>query len=379
MIRVLITDDQLATLGDPVEGWTSVEVDLRFNEPGGGTIVAPASADLLDRLQPGNRIVVVRDGAVFAAGPIEQIGPYEWAASGEHSPPGTIAVTFAEDLALIVARDTYPDPALTATNQTTDARWTATDLAGQIMLDLVDVNAGPSALTVRRVPRLITGAGAGLGTTVEFGTRFAPVGDELRSLAIAGGGLGFRSRQVDDDIVFDVYDPDDKSASVRFTPGDGSVRSFTFSLAAPRANAAVVAGSGEGTAREFVERTSADGWPRMEAFVDQRQAESTTELEQAGDEALADGAPTAEVTAELVDSDLRRFGVDFGLGDLVSFAPLPGFQVIEVVLAAKLTATAKESEVVSVSIGNTAASNSDPDWLRSVRDLSRRVGRLEAI
>ncbi|SBT63920.1 virus ReqiPepy6 Gp37-like protein [Micromonospora sediminicola] len=386
-ITILITDRNLTVIGDPIDGWTEVDITLRFNEPATGTFTAPRTAVSAAQLAPGNRVVVIRDGVVFCAGPIEEPGPEDWAVTGSAAGPGTVEVQFADDLAAVVARVTYPNPAAAATAQTSTARWTATDEAGDIMRSLVNGNAGPGALPARRVPQLLLGSGAGLGASIKVGTRFEPLGDVLRSAAIAGGGLGMRTRHdiASNQLLFDVYAAQDLSGSVRFSPGLNNLRSYRYEPAAPTATVAIVGGKDVGTSRVIVERvnaTAATGWGRMETFVDQRQstdtAADTTELNQAGDEALTRGAETGRLSSVTVDTPDQRYGVHYQLGDRVSVELASGVTVTDVVRAVHLQATPDAGEIVTALVGTQEAS-SDQAWLTYLRELSRRLDQLETV
>lgn len=43
-ITILMTDRNLTVVGDPIDGWTEVDITLRFNEPATGTFTAPRTA-----------------------------------------------------------------------------------------------------------------------------------------------------------------------------------------------------------------------------------------------------------------------------------------------------------------------------------------------
>ncbi|NIL57087.1 siphovirus ReqiPepy6 Gp37-like family protein [Salinispora arenicola] len=393
-ITLLITDRNLTVLGDPIDGWTDLDVTVRFNEPASGSFTAPAYPALLQQIRGTaldelRRVVVIRDGQIFAAGPIEREGPEVWSADGgQHSDPGTITVYFADDLARLVGRHTYPDPTAAATGQTSTARWTSTGNAEDIMRALVNVNAGPGALTTRRIPQLVLGADQGVGSTITFGTRFEALGDALRSAAIAGGGLGFRTQQVGNTIEFQVYAPVDLTsgaAAVRFSRGLGNLRSYSYIREAPTATTAIVGGKDVGTSRVIVERTDTTAvaaWERMEVFVDRRQSDdvpgSTDELDQAGDEALTRASARARLSSVTVDTPTQRYGQHYQLGDRVTMQLLSGAEVSDVVRVVHLQATPQSGEIVTALVGSQEAS-SDPGWLQATRDLARRLAGLETI
>lgn len=375
-IQILITDRNLVPVGDPITAWTSLDIVGRYREPSSGSFTLPARSPVMTQLTPGNRVQVIRDGEEFLAGPIEKPGPYQWEVGND---PGQLTVHFAEDLALVMGRVTYPNPAAVATAQTTATAYTSSGLGGDVIRDLVDKNAGPGALAARRVPGLALGAGAGLGTATSVTTRWEALGEPLRKVAETAGGLGFRTRQSSGQILFDVFQPTDRSvAGVRFSRGLGNVRAITYDPEAPTVTAAMVGGQGEGTARTIREVVSfsATTWWRLEQFVDQRQTNVTAELDAAGSEAVATGGETAKLTTITVDTPDIQFGRDFYLGDLVPVEYVHGFQVADVVRGFHLEATPGDGELVTTIIGSQDATR-DPKWLRYGRTLEARLGRLE--
>lgn len=381
MITVLITDRNLNVVGQPVNRWTNVDVNLRFNEPDTGSITVPTDGLSVDQLAPGNRVVVIRDGAVFSAGPMEQPGELVWSVAGSDAGAGTTTITFASDDASIAAEVAWPDPAQPIAAQTVSRRVFTAANAETAMCQLVSENVGPAALAARRIPGLVVPASAGLGGTVTAGFRMDPLGDALRTLALAGGGLGFRTRATTSAIEFEVYQPRDLSAQVRFSRGLGNLLSYAYRPAAPTATVAIVGdGSGEGTSRIWAEyvAAAASSWGRMVAIVDRRDTMTAAEIAQAGAEALAEGGESAQLDTVTIDTDTQRFGVHYGLGDWVAVELNNGIQVTDIVRAVQLTATPKTGEVVTATVGNQSATT-DLALVRELRSLARRLGRLEAI
>lgn len=379
-VTLLVTDRNLAVVGDPISGWTDLDVVGRYNEPASGSFTAPADAALMDQLQPGNRIVVHRDGAPFMSGPIEKPGPYVWDAAADGGGRGRITVHFADDLALVAGRRVYPDPTASAVAQTEAAYWTRSNVnAETILRDLVNLNAGPGALPARRVPRLTLGPVAGVGTAASVTARFDALGDALRSVALAGGGLGFRTAQVGPDIQFQVYAPNDRSRGIRFSRDLDNLRAVQYDPEAPAVTVALVAGQGQGTARNIREIADADAaarWWRLETFIDQRQTNVDAELDQAGWEALAENGEQGKLTTVTVDTPEQKFGRDYGLGDKVTVELYPGTDVADYVRGFHLQASPADGEVLTAVIGSQEATR-DPYWLRVGRDLYRRIGQLE--
>ena len=379
MITILVTDRHLQVVGDPIARWTQVRAQRRFNEPGPGSLTVPALPEVMAQLEAGNRIVLIHNGRVFSSGPYES-SDWRWTADGAAADPGQVTIQWADDLALVVARLAYPTPSQPA-NGSQAAYWQVSNTNAEVaMRSLVNANAGPGALPARQIPHLVLGPLAGVGVNVTYKARWEPLGDVLRALAIAGGGLGFRTEQTSAGIEFQVYAPQDLTGSVRFSRGLGNLREVAYLRSAPTVTAAIVGGQGDLDLRSMVERvnTAAEtAWWRVEKFVDHRQGATGAELAQAGDQALAEGAETARLSTITIDTPDQQYGVHYGLGDLVTVVPLPGVEVAEVVRAVTLDATPTSGEQVTALIGSQAAS-SDPLWLQHMRRLERRLGQIEA-
>ncbi len=381
-ITLLITDTNLAVQGDPITGWSQLEAMLKFNEPAAGSVTLPARPEVMAQLQPGNRLVVVRDEQIWCAGPMEVPTDYTWDAD---SAPGVgeVTVNFSDDLATIAGHIVWPEPALAWAGQHGDTWRTFTNTnAETIIRTLVNENAGPGARADRRIPNLVldTVAGAGIATTIS--TRFVPVLDPCRTAASAGGGIGFRTRQDGSQIKFGCYTPADKSATARFSTGLGNLKSVGFRRTAPTATHALVAGSEtEGSSiRTFVEvadTTAASTWWRVEKYIDGgAENDDTGELTASGTSDLAESAAPVELSTVTVDTEDLQAGRDYGLGDKVAIALPHGLQAVDVVRAISLSATPNGGEVVASVVGSQDATT-DPQTVRLIRSLSRRLGRLE--
>jgi hypothetical protein len=375
---ILITDRTLNVVGDPIVNWTNLDVTLRFNEPGSGLFVAPGHSWVRQQLHPGNRVVVIRDGEVLTAGPVEK-WIYERSDDGENAGDGVITVHFADDLATIAGRLAYPDPALEPEAQVSD-NWTFSGNAELGMRELVNDNAGPGALSARQIPQLALGTLAGVGDTIDITAAIMePVLEVLRRAALAGGGLGFRTRQSGTQILFEVYEPPDVSAEVRFGFNLGNLKYVAYEVNAPTVTSAIVGGQGAGADRFTLERNNLGtegAWGRLEKHIARPGNDATAELEADGDEALAEGDETARLPSNIADTPDQQFGVHYQLGSRVSIESWPGEAITDIVQTVHLQAWPTAGEVVAATVGSQAAS-SDPAWVQRVREIDRRVGRLE--
>ncbi|MFI6347249.1 siphovirus ReqiPepy6 Gp37-like family protein [Streptomyces sp. NPDC050560] len=391
-LTLLVTDRNLNILGAPLAGWTKLTCELNFNAPASGSVPLPAHPEYMALLQPGNRMVLIRDGSIWCAGPMEKPQTYTWDLD-DNAGPGAVLVTWSDDLARVAGYLTYPEPAKAFTAQTTTTdvvRQITSTNAETVIRTLVDENCGPGALAARRIERLVLDDVAGVGSTVSVSTRFEPLLDACRTAA-ATDGLGFRTRQVGDQILFGVYAPVDRTATARFSAGLGNLRSVGFDLSAPLATSELVQGgndpkqeASEGEpvpARVYleVESGAAADWYRVEKLQDKTGTtdDSQGELTQAGTLALGDDNPHAGLSTVTVDTPALRAGVDYGLGDRVTVVLPTGLEVADVVQTIRLEATPDDGELVTTVVGNSDQTTTTAT-VRAVRDLARRLGRLEA-
>lgn len=375
---VLVTDRTLTVVGDPIVCWTEMDIVLRFNEPGSASVKMPAHSWIVDQIQPGYRIMIIRAGALLISGPIEK-WLHEQSDDGENSGVGKLTVYLADDLASIVARTVYPNPALTPSTQVTD-EWTYTGNAELALRSLVDTNAGASALTARRVPQLALGSLSSVGSSVTvIAKRQQPLGEVARSIADIGGNLRYYAYQAGTQILFKVVAPTDKSGSVRFSFGLGNLKYRSYEVTAPVATAVTVGGQGTGASSYMIERvntTEQATWGRFEKHVARAGDEPLQTLQDDGDQALAEGAATIRLAANTSDTPDQRYGIDYDVGDIVSIEAWAGQSVSDIVRTVHLQVTAGAGEYVSATIGSQAATT-DPEWVKKVREIEERLGRIE--
>lgn len=375
---VLVTDPNFVVVGDPIVGWTSLDVTLRFNEPGSAIMVAPAHPWIVEQFQPGHRMVIIRNGATLIAGPWEK-SLEEASDDGENAGVGKLTVHSTDDLALVVARTVYPDPAADVDSQLVD-NWVYTGNAEAALRALVNLNAGPGAIATRRIPQLALGALASVGTAVAVtATRMQPLGEVARQIAETGGNLGFRTRQVGTQALFEVYAPVNKSGLVRFSRGLGNLRYSSYERTAPTTTSVAVGGQGEGADRAMIERVDSGAeadWGRFEKMLPRPGTTDTADLQDDGDRALAEGAATVRVATNVADTPDQQFGTHYSLGDIVAVEPVVGVPIVELVRTVHLQVYATAGEYVSATVGSQAAT-SDPAWATRIREIDERLGRLE--
>lgn len=390
---LLFTDRNLNVLGDPLVNWTTLDITLRHNEVGSGQFTVPGYPWIRQQMVPGGRIVCIRRAlgrsSIVLAGPIEQT-VYERSDDGENGGDGKFTVTWASDLAWVAGRLAYPNPALAPSAQTTD-NWTWNGNSELGMRALVEGNAGQTALLARRVPKLTLGTLNNVGTSIIMGaagadgnptsksTRLLPVTEVLRDMAKKGGNLGFRTRQVGNQILFEVFAPRDLSRQCRFSFGLGNLKYISYEVNAPEVTSAIVGGQGSGSDRFILERTNTaheSAWGRLETLVSRPGNDPTIELNEAGDDALKEAGASVRLASNAADTVDQRYGVHYDVGDLVTIEVWPGQSVTDLVQTVHIQAFPTAGEVVGVTVGSQAA-NYDSAMISRLRDIDRRVGLLE--
>jgi len=382
-VQLLITDRNLVVQGDPLVDWTNLDATRRFNEPGSGSVDLPAYPHVMAQLQPGNRMVVIRDRSVWMSGPLEIPSDFTWSITEEPG-VGKVTVYFADDLSIVAGYITWPQPAAAWTAQPANTwRQIATGNGEDLIRTLVNENCGPGARAERRIPNLALDAVAGAGTTTSVRTRFEPLLDTCRRVAVDGGRIGFRTRQTSSQILFGCYQPRDLTATARFSIGLGNLRSVKAKQSLPTVTHALIAGAEPETGttgRAYVQISDAAAaatWHRVERYVDgSAENDANGELTQQGREEIAGGAAPVELGTVTVDTPDLRAGRDFDLGDRVTVALPYGVEVAELVRSIHLQATPGSGEYVSTLIGS-PESTTDPDIVKALRTLGRRLGRLE--
>jgi len=206
-----------------------------------------------------------------------------------------------------------------------------------------------------------------------------PLGDVMRRMAISGGGLGFRTRQSGQNILFEVFQPTDLSDQAFFSFGLGNLKYASYEVSAPTATTAIVGGQGDGADRFLLERNNPgaeQAWGRMEKLVSRPGNDPTADLNEAGDEELNDDKETARLATTTGDTPWMRYGVDYDLGSLVSVETWPGSMLADVVTSVHIQAWPSSGDVVAATIGDQSES-SDPAWIQRLRAIDKRVGYLE--
>ena len=353
---------------------------LKYNNVGAWSLTMPDGDPLVDLLRtPGYGIILTGpDDVPIMSGPT-------LAAKLEQTPDdprGHWTIEGASDTLVLTERLAYPDPAEPDVSNQGFSHDRQDDIAETVMKHYVNVNAGPGAPVVRQVEGLLVANDLGRGPTVRQAARFTELQTLLFGIA-ESANLGYDVKQVDNDLIFDVYQPVDRSDFVRLDVENDLLTSAEYGYTAPQLTRSIVAGQGQGIERLFIERTSTDSldaenvWGRrIEQFRDARQAEEIEELEQAGDEKLAEtGRTVVSLTVTPTDDVQMRYGVDWNLGDLVAVT------AGEVETTATVTEVGISIETDGVRIGATVGTPTPFDFetrlVSRVSDQEERISALE--
>lgn len=365
-----------------LDDFDKLEIVLRFNLPGSWSLSGiNKSADAATYLRPTEHdapgIVIDRDGSTILSGPLAHYARERTTTDGFVE--DLLDVSGGDDLVWLWRRIAHPSP--TDGNFATQGEDVRTGAAETVMRGYVNANAGPGALGPRRVPGLTVAADDLRGDTLTERARLDVLGDLVASVALKGGGLGFRIVQTDTDLLWSVYQPSDRSDEIVLSDDVGNLADFSYSITAPEWDQVYVGGGGEDTARVFVERldaVTASRWGRIESFRDRRDTTDLTELANTGDEELASNGEKVSFSVGAVDLPNMSFGVDYGLGDQVT-AVVDDIEVVQVVREVHITVTSDGETVVPVLGSPGVAGSTDviTDLFDRLRRLSGRTTNLE--
>lgn len=355
---------------------------LRLNDIGTWQFELDARHAKASRVVPGGGVVVVDDdtGEVVFNGPATRITNV--AAAG--GPVRTLRVSGVTDEQHLADREILPDPTAAVTAQTAAARYEASGTAGAVIRGLVNSQAATGAIQPRRVPGLtLSSTGDALGAPVSVSVRFKPHLLATLTALAATGGVVFRVVQEGTDLVFKVWAPRDLSRRARFSRELGNLGAFSYGLAAPTVTHVPVLGQGEGVLRTVRERvnnsTTAQLWGRrIEGSIDRRDTDTDNVLDQAGAEALLEGAESASLEFDPIDLPRLQFPRDYRLGDRATVEFGDGTYLTDVVREVSLAWEPHRIAVTPLVGPESARDSRDPLVAARVRHLKRRLDKLEA-
>lgn len=365
----------------PTDGLTSFKATLRFNNVGTWEISIPESSPRADLLRtPGYGLIVTGPGGV-----VWLSGPTVAATNTRDMglPFGDWAIRGATDSILLGERLAYPTPGSANVAAQTSAYDTRTGTASTVMYGYVTRNlVSGTAPAARVVSGLTCATDTAVGSSVSFSARFDNLGELLSSLAnVSSPQLGFDVKQSGAGLQFAVYQPTDRTGTIRMDADNKTLQKATYGYGYGKTRA-IVGGNGEGTARQFVEVSSSTAestWSRrVEAFVDQRQESDSTKLTQAGTDLLnQSGGTITSMDVVPTNDTTMTYGTDFYLGDKVTVA-VAAQQVTGIVSTVQVS-VAEDGVRVGCTIGNPVGFDYEAVLSKRQVDTTAGVSALQRV
>lgn len=354
---------RIGFLNDPA----SIVVTPRHNAIGSAVITVPTSHRKVSLLRD-TRAVIRYNGEHLMSGYIT---------TGNLTIPrssGMVSVTVQDDLWLLWRILGWAAPAAAINAQTTKSD-TRTGAAETVAKTFVSAQ-----LAHNTVDPIQVATSLGRGATITVSSRMKVLADVLMD-AVDAAGIGLSARQVGTSIVLDAYTP--AVYPHVLSEDSGTVLSGEFSWSAPTATRTIVGGPNVDTSREFRQRTDptleADLGYTIETFTDAQSATGSSQMDAAGDAALAAAGRKSGIKLGLSESRAFRYGGGTGVhvGDRVSVRVAD--QVFtDVLREAELSFTSEAGLSVTPTVGERS---DDPDrrtysliaaLSRGIRDLRTR-------
>ena len=274
---------------------------------------------------------------------------------------------------------TLPSPSRAADNQVDGSHYTAKGPAAEVIFGLVRTHVAQGARAEFRTPLRVSSTWADEpGGVVSVKTRFKPLLEEVQQAAKTGG-ITFSTRMNSDGAIrFQQSVPEDRSRYIRLSEDNDALGQWSMERSRPEVTKVLVAGQGEGDARtlKLVEGNPNDWGTNRIVFQDRRDTDELDDLIEAGEETLADGAETASISVDLVDTPAMRFGVDFHIGDLVTVQLANGATIVDGVQEVELSYSSTGRDG-TLTVGPTGEDHEGDKLVKLVKDLRKRIMALE--
>ncbi|MEU7905894.1 siphovirus ReqiPepy6 Gp37-like family protein [Actinoplanes sp. NPDC049118] len=383
-ITVEVRDSGLHRIGQIRPEELDLQVQDVFNNVGTWTLRLAAEHPLAGALRtPGAGLIITGPDDVLMTGPVVE-PRNEATATGT---AGTVTISGVTDTVLLADVLAYPQPSNGDPTTQTIANDVRTGPAETLMHQFVNANIGPAAPIARRpagtlLAKIAMGANGGRGPQTAKSARFPVLGNLLAELASVGN-LGFRMVQRGTSIIFETYEVRDRSDLIRLDIANSTLAGHKVAISPPGVTRVLVAGQDEGVRRRFVLRTNAAAqaaeveWGRrIEKFLDQRNTGVVAELEQAGDEALADsGFSTLAVQVVPMEDSAMPYGTTWGMGDKVAVV-VEGQELATTVSGFVLKANSDGFRVGAV-LGDATGFDPQAALSKRVSTVETRVSSLE--
>lgn len=292
----------------------------------------------------------------------------------------TWEISGIDDLARLSHRHVLPDPV--TLDFSTSAYDTRTGSAGSVIVQYVDYNCGLNAVASRRFSKFQVEPSS-LGATITGKARFQNLLSYISDLAILGGGLGFKVIY-DEDIdrlIFLVYQPVDRSDSVKFSVDFGNVKEFSYREDSPEGNYIVALGQGTGTTRSYAiqqDSNSISEWGLIEYIKDQRNEPDSAKL---SSWALAELDKRKAVQGfSVVPTDISgvafAFGKDYDLGDIVTMTD--EVITLQASISEVITTISENGVIKTKPVLGDIKTNPLAKTFSRIQDIENRINVLES-
>jgi hypothetical protein len=357
-----------------------LEFTDNFNNLGSWKLSLASEHPLCDTLRtPGSGIIITGPDDVLLSGPMVT----SEFASTPTDPDGTVSFEGVSDTVCLADALAYPQPSNADAASQTEAHDIRSGAVETVMHAYVNANIGPSAPPARRKTGLIMGANGARGPIINQSARFPVLGNLLTEIALLAN-LGFRVVQRGSNLVFETYAVTDRTAFVRLDVRNGTLSGQKVGISPPGVTRAIVAGQGDLTDRQFLEADTAESiaaeadWGRrIELFVDQRNTADWAELQQAGDEALADSGFTAvNVQVVPMEDSQARFGKEWGLGD--ALVVIVDDQELKSTVTGYVIKADRDGFMLGALLGDATGFDASAALNKRVTNTETRLSNLEA-
>lgn len=368
-----------------------------FNGVGSWQLQLPAEHRAVPYLRtPGSGIVVTNlaTGQTLLSGPTS--APSKKATKAD--PKGLVTIAGLTDDRLLWDARAFPDPQGSADPALqTKAYDIRTGNAEAIMRQYVAYNVcnGAIALTgpvtwalagrlagFRNYLRLQQ-TSANLGPSMTRRARFDVLGELIYGIAVEAG-LGFRIVQVGLHLEFQVYQPTNRSRTIRLDVKNGTLNETNVETAPADITREIIAGQGEGELRKIKQFTTTESlqsetdWGLViEDWQDQRNTNDDAELQSAAMERLLEsGFTKVAVKATPAQDQTMVFMTDFFLGDKVAMV-IDGQEQPNSIITEAAIIVDDQGIDTAIAVGNIADFDSSSALRQTVTDTVNRVEALE--
>jgi hypothetical protein len=322
-IVVEVRDDSYNKVGQIIaRDIADLNILIKYNATGSWRIVLPNDHNLVNALRtPGSGIVVNGPNGVIISGPTS----YVKKVSDLDNPNGFWEINGVDDSIILFETLAYPYPESDDVNNQITAYDTRVGQGETIMKGYVSANIGPDAVASRKIPNLVIEPDTELGELTTYSSRFDNLQKVLDAISSVNE-IGYTLVQEGDDLVFKVFQPVDRTETVKMDIENGHLESIEYVYKSPEVTRVIVGGDGAAEQRTFLEVSNAASlaaeaeWGRrIELFVDASSAKNNAEMRRKGREYLAEGGKTITTTTVTPsESSTMEYGKDWFLGDSVS-------------------------------------------------------------